>query len=251
MATVFVNYAVTVGGRRVGAAGIGLPVDDVMTLVEDYALGEQGVISLVAADGTVKLRPGMDTTDEPSIRDLPGFASVADGLLAGDGIRTAEFDADGQAQFVAATDIPSLGWVVLAQQPSAQLTAGVRDALAGVLLAAALVAIAVVGIASLVVRSIRRPVERLRGVASRLAEGDVAVEVPAFRSPELGSLADDMRGLAEYMQEMAGAANRSPAATWWWTCGRVGPTTSSAWRSARWQRGCVTSSPRCAGPPMP
>jgi len=60
----------------------------------------------------------------------------------------------------------------------------------------------------LIMRSIRGPVELLKGVAERIAVGDVNQTIALQSKDELGQLAESFRGMIVYLKEMAGAADQ-------------------------------------------
>ena len=71
-------------------------------------------------------------------------------------------------------------------------------------------AVVVVGLAFglLIVRSIRGPVDALKGAAERIAQGDVDQTIGLHSKDELGQLAESFRGMIAYLRDMAGAADQ-------------------------------------------
>ncbi len=60
----------------------------------------------------------------------------------------------------------------------------------------------------LIVRSIRGPIDQLKGVAERIAIGDVNQTISLQSKDELGQLAGSFRSMIVYLKDMAGAADQ-------------------------------------------
>ncbi len=59
-----------------------------------------------------------------------------------------------------------------------------------------------------IAQSIRKPVEQLKAIAERIAQGDVKQTIDLHSTDELGQLAESFRGMIAYLKDMAGAADR-------------------------------------------
>ncbi|MEN6298917.1 MAG: methyl-accepting chemotaxis protein [Anaerolineaceae bacterium] len=88
----------------------------------------------------------------------------------------------------------------------------VNQQLAGVtwrIIAIAIVMVVLVGFGGfLLARSIAKPVEAMKNVANKLAEGDVNQQVTVHSNDEVGQMGEAFQQMIGYLQEMAGAANR-------------------------------------------
>ena len=115
--TIFINYRVFDYQKRfIGATGVGLTVDTVNRLIDDYQQRYERTIYLVDAKGKITLS-GKNTVDShgatqvirSSIHDIDGLAEQADSILkAGSG--TFEYQDKGHRHFLNVRYIPELDW---------------------------------------------------------------------------------------------------------------------------------------------
>ena len=127
-ATVFINFLVSLDGKRVGVAGMGRSLDAMTDLVRNYKLGETGFVFLVDQDGFIKLHPDQTLAGKSALRDLPGMKDVAAEIQGGTDFTLTSTRIKDVDTLLASLPIPSLGWHVVAQMPKAELYAGLRSA---------------------------------------------------------------------------------------------------------------------------
>jgi methyl-accepting chemotaxis protein len=100
----------------------------------------------------------------------------------------------GYAPSAGAYDYPGLGWIAMVSADREEVFSGV-DKIAKSMLTVTVVSLLILAIAGLAVGSIAvRPLDALTGAMKRLADGDLAVEVPGVgRKDELGRMAAAMQ----------------------------------------------------------
>ncbi len=118
--TIFINYRVFDYQKKfIGATGVGLTVDTVNQLIEDYQQRYGRTIYLVDASGKITLS-GKNTIDahgashpaNSSIHDIEGLREQADAVLkAGSG--SFEYQSQGFRHFLNVRYIPELKWYLL------------------------------------------------------------------------------------------------------------------------------------------
>jgi len=52
---VFINYALQINGERTAITGVGRSLDSMINLINEYRIGEAGVVYLVSDEGEVML----------------------------------------------------------------------------------------------------------------------------------------------------------------------------------------------------
>lgn len=123
--TIFINYRVfDYAQRLIGATGVGLTVDSVIRMIDDYQQRYERSIYFVDSKGGIvvsgKTRLGGKDEDSASIRDIKGLADQADSILrAGKG--AFEYIDQGHRHFLNVRYIPELKWYlfVVKQESSA------------------------------------------------------------------------------------------------------------------------------------
>lgn len=127
--TIFINYRVLdYSGNFLGASGIGLTVNAVRTLIDDYQSrfgrtvyfsNEQGQIVLVGADNSVP---------ENEIGERGNLGSLHEQWSRRQ-TRTFEYDYRGSTRFLNVRFIPELGWYLLVEKEADRDIAQIRRAL--------------------------------------------------------------------------------------------------------------------------
>lgn len=127
--TIFINYRVLdYSGNFLGASGIGLTVNAVRTLIDDYQsrfgrtvyfASEQGQIVLVGADNSVP---------ENEIGERGNLGSLHEQWSRRQ-TRTFEYDYRGSTRFLNVRFIPELGWYLLVEKEADRDIAQIRRAL--------------------------------------------------------------------------------------------------------------------------
>jgi methyl-accepting chemotaxis protein len=104
-------------------------------------------------------------------------------------------------------DVFGTTWALMAEMDESEVNAPSNQLRNVVLLIGLLVALAVAGVGLFIALSIANPVQRIAGVAQRIARGDLSQQVDIRQKDEIGQLADAFREMSETLQETAGAAN--------------------------------------------
>jgi diguanylate cyclase (GGDEF)-like protein len=123
--TIFINYRVFDYSQRfIGATGVGLAVDSVIRMIDDYQQRYERSIYFVDSKGSIVVsgKHGITGKGETkaSIRDIEGLADQADAILAA-GKGSFEYKDQGHRHFVNVRYIPELKWhlFVVKQETSA------------------------------------------------------------------------------------------------------------------------------------
>lgn len=118
--TIFTNYRVfDYQGRYIGATGVGLAVQSVKALIDNYQERYERNIYFVDMSGNITLR-GRGAAGGPSnLRDMPGIGPLTDDILSGHD-RTLEYQKNGKTIHLNTRFIPEFNWVLLVAQSEAE-----------------------------------------------------------------------------------------------------------------------------------
>lgn len=127
--TIFINYRMLdYGGSFIGAAGIGLTVDSVRKLVEDYRQRYQRHIFFVDSKGKIILNSKADDIALKDIRQMEGLDGIADSILR-DGNGSYQYQSAGNQHLLNVRYIPELKWYIFVEKNEGEALLGLRRAL--------------------------------------------------------------------------------------------------------------------------
>ena len=175
--TIFINYKVVdYDGNFIGATGVGLAVDAVVKLIDDYQQRYERSVYFVDTTGRITLTgaqggpQGAKVGD--SLADIPGLSDMLEKLPSPQSGRF-EYQEHGREHFLNVRYIPELEWYLFVDKHDKAL-AGIRQGLYINLLLCLLVTAIVLTLVNL---AIRRYQQRI----AALATTDVLTELPNRR----------------------------------------------------------------------
>ncbi len=116
--TVFINYRVEdEHGRLLGVAGVGLKMDSVARLVEDYKKRYGRSVFLADSDGMIQVHQDTSLIEKVNIADLDGLAGVAEKILDVTGTpKNFEYKRGSDKILLNVRYIDTLKWLLLVEQ---------------------------------------------------------------------------------------------------------------------------------------
>lgn len=126
--TIFINYRVSdFAGQYIGATGIGLTVDSVRRLIQEYQARFQRTIYFADASGRVVLHGGL-RGQVPDLRSRPGLAAILDRILA-ERSGSFQFRDAGDNHILNVNYVSELKWYLFVEQNEDVSLAGIRQTL--------------------------------------------------------------------------------------------------------------------------
>ena len=189
---VFINYALEIGGERTAITGVGRSLDSMINLINEYRIGEAGVVYLVSDDGEVMLH---------SDRDLMGqkinINEIKNGAIVNKQIGDEDY-------VVSSTPIESLGWHLVAEIPENQLYGPINSAINSNLLFGVIIAIIGFVLARVLVAQIFKPIENITAAVNSLTkkDGDLTARLPTNDNNEISELAANFNLFLEQLHSM-------------------------------------------------
>jgi len=170
--TIFINYRVfDYAGKYIGAAGVGLTVNAVQSLIRKYRERFAREIYFVDKSGRVVLS---ETPGGGRLGDRPGLGAMADTLLSGEQ-RAVQYEKGGKTRFLNVRYVPELQWFLFVEKDDARTTAGIVNTLYLNLLVCLIATVLVIALTSVFIGRYQAQLERvattdpLTGLANRQA----------------------------------------------------------------------------------
>ena len=117
--TVFINHRVYgYSGDFIGVIGVGLAVDAVKRLVDNYEKRYGREIYFIDREGAVTLH-GKGFSGATNIRNRPGMDSIATVLLTSPG-GAFSYDYKGEKRFVNSRYVPEFGWLLIVEEGNSE-----------------------------------------------------------------------------------------------------------------------------------
>jgi diguanylate cyclase (GGDEF)-like protein len=127
--TIFINYRVLdYNGRFIGATGIGLTVDSVQALMNDYELRYKRDIFFVGGDGNITLCADNSEQCEKNIHSVEGLRDQAEAILKR-GSGSFQYEREGKTHLLNVRYIPELKWFLFVEKIEDHALVGIQNAL--------------------------------------------------------------------------------------------------------------------------
>jgi len=127
--TIFINYRVLdYEGRFIGATGIGLTVDSVQNLINDYELRYKREIFFADESGKIMLCSDREKPCKENIHAVEGLGAQADEILKR-GAGSFQYESDGGLHLLHVRYLPELKWFLFVEKIEDHALVDIRNAL--------------------------------------------------------------------------------------------------------------------------
>ncbi|EAR11268.1 methyl-accepting chemotaxis protein [Reinekea blandensis] len=212
--TVYVNVlAKTSSGEVIGVAGLGYDVSDIVRVVENTKVGQNGYMFLLDSGGLITAHPNREKLNQP-LNDEPGFGDLVGRIQNSQGAYSMiETRLEGEDTYIAVSDLDGLNWQLITVFPKSEISTQVNavarsSVLTAIVVAIIFIALSVV-IASRVSRSIRNVGDKLSSMAA--TGGDLTQRLDDSASNELGYLSGGFNAIiskfADLVREIQSSAD--------------------------------------------
>lgn len=177
--TIFINYrTLDYSGRFIGATGVGLTVNAVTKLIDEYQDRYNRAIYFCDPSGYITLAGDSVVSGERLLKRRPGMAPVVDAILSGSAQGKTyyhRFERQGETVHVDSRFIPEFGWFLLVEQGEAAAIHAIRKTLVLNLTMGTAVALLIVVLIWLTIRRYEQRLEvaattdSLTGIPNRLS----------------------------------------------------------------------------------
>ena len=187
-------------GRRIGALGLQLSLDRLVSIATDpMGMGETGETFIIGSD--LRTRTSSRVEGRFVVDDVMPSESFIEEAVAGRfGLHENVLLSNGTRVLAETRPINLMGldWILVAERNMNEILAPVNRYLSRMLAVIAVCAALVLGLGMLIARSITRPIGRVSDAMRAVASGDLSVAVQdADRQDEVGGIARSLDGLRE------------------------------------------------------
>ena len=177
-------------GKLIGVAGLDILMDDIVTTVSQYKIGESGFVALLSSDGLFIYHPTNESIGK-YISEIDISKEMVDAVLSKQHAFM-KYDVNGDPKFGCVATVGDTGYVVISCIESAEYYQSI------VMIGAMLLGVFAIGIVIIILNirktatKITKPLEMLNDTAQQLAEGNLQVELNVESDDEIGELADSI-----------------------------------------------------------
>jgi diguanylate cyclase (GGDEF)-like protein len=127
--TIFINYRVLdYSGRFIGATGVGLTVDSVQNLINDYQMRYKRDVFFVDGSGRIVLCENRSGTCEENIHTVEGLGEQTDAIL-GQGAGSFQYEREGKIHLLNVRYLPELKWYLFVEKIEDYALVDIQNAL--------------------------------------------------------------------------------------------------------------------------
>jgi len=177
-------------GKLIGVAGLDILMDDIVTTVSQYKIGESGFVALLSSDGLFIYHPTNESIGK-YISEIDISKEMVDAVLSKQHTFM-KYDVSGEPKYGCVATVGDTGYVVISCIESAEYYQSI------VMIGAMLLGVFAIGIVIIILNirktatKITKPLEMLNDTAQQLAEGNLQVELNVESEDEIGELADSI-----------------------------------------------------------
>ncbi len=182
----FINYRTTDGSS---VAGIGMGINQVVDLVKNYQIGENGLVYITDPEGKIKIHPDPLVQSDTDLNTYLGD-TVAKRLLNKKSTQVLETNKKEDA-ILSAHYIPSLNWFIVAQIPTSEVTGPINASSLKLVGLNIIVAILLISVGLWVAMGVAKPVSNAARMLNTIASGDADLtrKMSVTTGDEVGRLA--------------------------------------------------------------
>src|SRR5690554_88425 len=198
--TLFVNHVLEAAGQRSAIIGVGRSLSSLRQLIQDYRIGEFGKVFLVDSQGTVQIHP---TDSHPHPLNHYAGDSLTAQLMSPD-FSYGSHSRNGSDLIFASLPVPGIGWQIIAEIPTDELYANIRQATVQNILVGIVAAVIALVLVTLLSAKLLQPIRLVSTAMAAMAEqgGDLTQRLKVETNDEIGELATSFNRFLENLAEI-------------------------------------------------
>lgn len=204
-AALFINYR-TPDNKSI--TGIGMGVTQIVKLISNYKIGENGFVYIVDPNGIIKIHPDNTNTDK-ELNNYLGENLTLD-LLDKKTVQVLETHSNKDA-IIAAQFIPSLNWFIVAEIPTAELYGPINASSLKLVILNFIVAALLIAVGLWVAMGVAKPVAQAARMLNTISSGDADLTktMPVLTGDEVGKLAKSFNNFISQLHVLVSSVSRN------------------------------------------
>ncbi len=194
----------------IGVMGADIQLKDLTGIISDLSIGETGYLVVCDNNNKIVYHPEADLVGK-DVSEAGYDETIIQSIQNDEDRETKEFTRDGVQYFGNVGYIDEFDWSVLGVMPKKEYYAQAKEA-RGIILASCVVCMLLLIIAiGIVINRMIKPLVHLNGIANRIADGEMDIEVDVYAKDEVGDLAESITQIVDrlhvykdYIDEIAG-----------------------------------------------
>lgn len=186
-------------GKVLGVAGVDITLNHVMEMMQEYVIGEEGFVMLMASSGLIIYHPNAEYVQD-NLSNIDISANVLE-LMNEDKEAFLNYKAAGVSKYGYLSNIGETGYKVLSNLPSGEYYSTVVSMIIGFVFLFAVGIVCIIISMKKVSKKLTKPILELNVAAQKIAEGDLQVELKVESEDEIGELAQSIHKTIERLQE--------------------------------------------------
>jgi methyl-accepting chemotaxis protein len=196
-AALFINYRTS---DNKSITGIGMGMSQVVKLVSNYQLGENGLVYIVGPDGKIKVHPNDQVSPDTELSDYLG-ENISSELLNKQHVNVMQTHEIKDA-IIAAQFIPALNWFVVVEIPIDELYGPINQSLIKLVGLNFIVALILIIFGLWVAMGVAKPVSKAARMLNTISSGDADLTqtMPVITGDEVGKLATSFNNFVSQLR---------------------------------------------------
>ncbi|WLR49813.1 methyl-accepting chemotaxis protein [Bacillus tianshenii] len=192
-------------GNIIGVIGTSFPSENLHALVREVKIGQTGYAFITQKNGLIISHPDEDLVLSENVTKLgvPALAKAHESVQNGDHDFT-RYTFQGVDKYSFYTQLPTTGWGVFLTAPVDEASTQLSYLAKLSFVTAAVVLLIAVVIVIVFSSRMVRPIQRLSEITSRVAEGDLTLNIDHESADEIGTLGQNFNAMVKKMQQLLG-----------------------------------------------
>ena len=207
---VTVSVPVRANNKIIGCVGADISLDTLIHKLNQFKVGETGFAVVYDTDHNIIYHPDQSVILK-NINDTAYSENIKNAIINNQDLVGTSYLRGNDVYHGSTLHLPITGWQVIGCMPDAEFNAEVRNFLTTIIIAFIFADIVLGVIAMISIKRVLKPIKKLNGVAIKLADGELDVDVDTKGNDEVTDLAHSILKIVErlktymkYVDELAG-----------------------------------------------
>lgn len=184
-----------------------IDISNLQTVINDVSIGESGRAFLLNDEGKFIVHPSEAQADH-FIGEDDQYSDVAD-VLGEESDNGFTINSTTETSQVYLTDIPRTNWTLGFVMPESEMYQALEDLLIRIIAIAAGIIVVFIVIASVLSRTLTRPIKQLSQEVEKVASGDFSVELKVKSRDEIGDLTANFNTMVQAVSQLIAGVKQS------------------------------------------